>query len=329
MSGKKQHIIPQFFQRNFSKTNKIYRYNKDGKFFGISIGDNYAENYAYSSSSDMTLDTKITDEETHIFSTLNKLLEQETDSEYIIDNEVNRFVLHFFLRNKYIFDGLYEKMLKDLEYISEFNENEFINHINNIYSKNRSVLTSNNIDIVSFQNICNKPIKKIMEKFNETLLNFKKSKVMYEFGSDTKTAHVLNDFKYRLENRDSLICADTIFCSYDLSNKNYCPYIDKNTNHIIFPLSKTKLLVLYKEDVSLTDNEIEKALISCCYNSFSIDIKNEYYSNICRNIKTAEYYCTNFWGDNIANEKNKFKNKIYNTILIVISTIKKEKKRKK
>lgn len=330
MSGKKQHIVPQFIQRNFSNTDKIYRYNLNPqRVFGTKIGDNYAENYAYAHTDNMDLDTKITQEENNIFKILNKLLLQEMNSEKLIDEDVNRFVLHFFLRNKYIYNGMYEKLQNAIKLITNINENEFINFVNKTYSKNRSLFLSQNMDIVGFQNICRQSIPGTIKKFHDELLNFKNSKLMYELGADTKTAPILNDFKYRIEEKTELICADVLFCSFDSQDKTYSPYIDKNSSYIIFPISKTKLLLLYKDNVVLTNEEINFALTSCCYNSFSIDINNEYYSNISKNIKTVDFYTKSIFEGEIDKRKNQFKNNIYNSIYKAVQFIKNNKQTKR
>lgn len=270
MSGRKQHIIPQFFQRNFSIDNKILRHHKE-KTIKLSIKDNWAERDYYSSPFNSYLDDKITEiEAKQIVITLNKILKMEPNKEFNIDDDIAFMLKHFLLRNKAI-NNLIKDKISDtisLAYSDDTLNNVFA-RVNAKYSRRMSKEHK-----VFLNNILNSSYSEVRNYFQKLIND---NKTMHNMSIDHGSPKVISDMKYQIINTENqLILSDTLLSCF--SPNGFSPIFDKDTYFIIFPFEKNKFLLFYETFPTFSLNNINDYLASCSYESFcscsSCDIKD-------------------------------------------------------
>jgi hypothetical protein len=267
---KKQHIVPQFLQNEFSSNGKLFRHTPT-KSFGVNISDNYAENYYYSevfqekALQDKTLDKRITKAEGHQFvPTFQKLLTLDTQKEYFVDQEISDFIYHFFLRNKTIVKSIIEVIEEGINNLTSLRKESLDATIGLFIQRNlKEFALNNSITSINKQKILEIYPKQVYDMPHEVFLKEKFGflREMHEKCLDSNT--YLSVFKFQIV-EGSFVLADTVLTCYNNQLKqNYLPIIDKNTEHVFFPISKCKMLVIYKNDYPEFDiSEINKYLVS-------------------------------------------------------------------
>lgn len=269
-SCKNQHIIPQFLQRNFTKTDQLYRHTKE-KSFIVNIKNNFSQNEYYSErplegDTKQTLDQKITIQEAlELSPCLLYLLKLETNKEFIVNEKISKFIYHFILRNKKIiksfieaFDERFkvifsnEESFKDkifkkmcLKLIPEFKYNNYNANWDNI---KKNLYTAYDKVIPQAHTSWFNNITSIHRKIHEKCLDNNKR---------------LDGFKFKII-EGFYILSNTILVGYNSStNIKYLPYIDCETEYILFPISSSKLLIIYKNNFPVLNNsEINQYLVS-------------------------------------------------------------------
>lgn len=267
---KNQHIVPQFLQRNFSSNNKLFRHTKN-KSFIVNITNNFSENEYYSerpyeNSTELTLDQQITKKESDEHGPhLNYLLSLEIDKEFNMTEATSNFIYHFIFRNKKTIKSLVEsleyrfsqicstentvkeKIFERIKFklipefrINQFNCNweiikkEFYNSYDSVISQAFDYWFENKIEnLRKIHNIC------ISD--NKYLINFK--------------FKILEGF---------FILPNTVLIAYNSKQTiNYLPYVDCETEYILFPISSKKVLIIYKDIFPILDiNLINEYLVS-------------------------------------------------------------------
>lgn len=269
-SCKNQHIIPQFLQRQFTKTGQLYRHTKE-KSFIVNITNNFSQNEYYSErplegAKEKTLDQKITEQEALEFSPhLSFLLTLETNKEFLVDEKTSNFIYHFILRNKKIiksfieaFDTRFnvtcstEEAFKNkifqqmrLNLIPEFKYNNYNADWNKI--KNR-LYQGYDTAIGKANTYWFDTITKVHREIHEKCLNNNKG---------------LEEFKLKII-EGFYVLPNTVLIGYNSkANIKYLPYIDCETEYILFPISSNKLLIVYKDNFPFLNNdEINQYLVS-------------------------------------------------------------------
>ena len=139
MSGKKQHIIPQFLQKNFSNNDGIFNHRKNHKSYPVKIKDNWEQNYYYSN-----LDQPITDTESEKISPLIKeLLTKEINKEFQINTDIQFLITHFWTRNKFIWKIIENEMLTCLNNLGVYNKKILEKAALKVYAKHRGFFQKN------------------------------------------------------------------------------------------------------------------------------------------------------------------------------------------
>lgn len=276
MSGKKQHIVPQFLQKHFSNGDSIGAYMIN-KCYPTNIKDNMAENYFYSGKEDTTIDDIITKDEIDIVKILNKYQSEKVNESKKIEDDLIKMLLHFSTRTKYFLNFYTDSLINWLsdeikkeevkkEILDKLNKKSIIleTELSNAFEEIKSVLS---------KNIKKKLREKIVKKNNHYNLKF------------------LKDYNYIIKNFDNdIILPDTVVLFY-IENKNYSPYPDKS-NVVAIPITKNKLLICYENEniiENFNNEDINVLLSSISYEKFltypDVSLSNNY-KLLMTNIKT-------------------------------------------
>jgi hypothetical protein len=125
MSGKRQHFIPQFYQKGFlskDKKNYTYQYLKDGRILPANIKNVATEGFFYSEGEDHSIDNVITDAEDEFAKLITIFRSDDIDDVYF--NDVPKLISHLESRTRsirvsfqnsatYLMGEIKEKFLKD------------------------------------------------------------------------------------------------------------------------------------------------------------------------------------------------------------------------
>ncbi len=103
MAGKRQHFIPQFYQKGFSelynkKEQYIWQYRKDGKILHANIKNVGTEGYFYSLNKDSAIDDSITDLENNFA----KGIDLIRNGELGCSHDLAKIIAHFEIRTRHI-----------------------------------------------------------------------------------------------------------------------------------------------------------------------------------------------------------------------------------
>lgn len=104
MSGKRQHFIPQFYQKGFlskdNKKNYTYQYLKDGRVLPANIKNVATEGFFYSEGEDHSIDNVITDAEDEFAKLITIFRSDDIDDIYL--NDAPKLISHLESRTRSI-----------------------------------------------------------------------------------------------------------------------------------------------------------------------------------------------------------------------------------
>lgn len=265
---RKQHIVPQFLQNPFSSNGKLFRHTQRNSF-GVKISDNYAERDYYSEIpeeeelKENTLDKRITRVEGSQFApTLQRLLALDTKKEFPVDQEISEFVYHFLLRNKTIIQSIIDVIHEGINSLGSLRKSSVSETIDLFWIRNLKEFSLNK-QIISKNKLKESYPTHIFDLAEEAFLNEKGSflREMHEKCLDSNTN--LTSFKFQII-EGFFVLPDTVLTSYNSQfDQKYLPIIDTNTEYVLFPISKDRLLVIYKNSFpKLEMSDINKYLVS-------------------------------------------------------------------
>lgn len=317
MSGKKQHTIPQFFQRNFSNNRKQLHCYTLKKNFKTNISNNLAERYFYSNSNDTTLDDKITNAEAEKYSLyLDYLLKKEGLELDLNYKDFKDFFIFSFLRTQSMRDfyfSLREEFLnqlmnldnekfriiiskKNLEKIfqemTKEDEELFNLSMESLYPEiefNKEYLLENidstmeSIDISEFRKEFEKGIKKYLDnkRIEEKEKDIYRKDFLEKALFKENEAFFDKSFKFSIIRKEYFILSDNLMVFEDQNNEFSCLENDINRiSSIYFPLSKNKILIIHKNEINEINEElINDELIKVSSERFLYFEENTYYLN--------------------------------------------------
>lgn len=265
---RKQHIVPRFLQVGFPEEDNFFRHTPSNSF-PVSLNDNYAERDYYSEIpeeeelKDKTLDKKITRAESDKFvPTLRRLLELNMQKEFPVDQEISEFVYHFLLRNKTIIQSIMDVIHEGINNLTSLRKSSVDKTIDSFWLRNLKEFSLNK-HIISKSKIKENYPTHIFYMTQEVFLQERESflRGMHEKCLDSNT--YLTSFTFQII-EGFFVLPDTVLTCYNSKlEQKYLPIIDQNTEHVLFPISKGKMLVIYKDDFpKLEMSEINKYLVS-------------------------------------------------------------------
>lgn len=288
MSGKKQHIIPQFLQRKFSKNSKQLFVYKKGGMYTVNIKDNYSENKYYSEENG-ELDNNITVDEQKYSDFLNRLLQQNVNQLYPLEIEFNQFLIHFFFRNKFIYDNIEssaEKLIK--EYLIEYKRQAI-----SYFKKNKTIFNKKRITYEVYYKKLHKLLIKIEKQFLQDIKDTGR-KLFHNLSINIdKILFSNNHFSYTIIEKKDLILSDITFLVYSENESSYIPFIDNKISHILFPISHNKLLIIHKNDYDISNLfnlNVNDIFISSSWESFSSPEINDSFDILVNTIHSNHFY---------------------------------------
>jgi hypothetical protein len=122
MSGRKQHIVPQFLQKGFANNGQIYVYSKNKTpSYIASIKDNFAERDFYSNPQEPLIDDHITKQENQFAPCIDNLRNINENNYFVLKNNniLLDTIINFSLRNKEIQEHIIEDTINELFLIIE------------------------------------------------------------------------------------------------------------------------------------------------------------------------------------------------------------------
>lgn len=291
MAGKNQHIIPQFLQRKFSKNKKQLVVYKKDKVYKININNNYSGNQYYSEENGI-LDYDITNEEQKYSLVLDDLLNKDINQQFDINTELNEFILHFFFRNKYIYEHLhlhFKNLINDSIKLLKEQGHRF-------YLNNKKELNKNGINLKNFEHLLNENVSAVQKTALDIMDNTLRSN-FHSKSVNQNNKFSLPNFYYSIIESENTVLSDILFLVFSKNENSYIPFLDNKISHILFPISHNKILVIYEKNYdinNLSNININLIFIESAWESFSIDVDGNYDSfNLLKDkIRTNSFYNT-------------------------------------
>lgn len=297
MSGRKQHIVPQFIQKNFSIKSQVWVYTNN-KIYSTNIKDNFAERDFYSSPNNSSVDDHITSKEGIYSNCLQQLLTSTTN----ITNNLNKnfvlmeFISHLIFRTKEMQNNLIEKSLSDLfKIIQTITLSDFQSSFTRKFKKNKRMLQIIK-DIPNNLPLWEKNLSELKTEI-ENKLKTEQREALKDV--NIKHLHLLQNFNYKIIDTDiELILSDNIlFCVQ--SNNQIQSMLDEHTETLYFPISSNKILILFKTNKdTLGIEDINKNMSSISSEKFIS--KNKKFQKLQKNINTKSWFsiCTKKYKNN-------------------------------
>lgn len=268
-SCKNQHIIPQFLQRQFTKTGQLYRHTKE-KSFIVNITNNFSQNEYYSErplegAKEKTLDQKITEQESldiHI----NGVNSKEFPMHFIISNSA----LHDTVKNSFNYEKSVKNMLSNI--VTE------ISDVKNIRPKGWNNLSENYEEYIGINEIDYKNLKKLFTGIDSATAS------SLSFEVRTSLPHVMYDYKSQARKPLEVLVGAILAHSFAMNEKNNSVKMLSEWQEL-----ESQLKENLNEDINFDFTEpLNKALVDVIKNQG--EIKNSTLQILSLNKKTLRNY---------------------------------------
>ncbi|MGY3349025.1 DUF4238 domain-containing protein [Serratia marcescens] len=312
MSGKRQHFIPQFYQKGFlsedHKKNYTYQYLKDGRVLSANIKNVGTEGFFYSLNGDHSVDEVITEAETEFAMVVETLRQGKADE--IKSSDISKLIAHLEVRTRHIRASFQSSSLYLMGRMKEtlMNKKVLMNYfmINIMASPDKldELLTAEyermmlphqlrvQVKKILIENVGQwlpSISEKIVELYTPILTGFMDSKLpdaiksghLKELGKsiypDFKTEKY-NSLKYKVLNVDrELPLGDSLVLFEVEGERRFKPFFEKNDllKNVYIPISRNKLLWGTVDEVNPNLDDIDLYIAECSFEFFIASVRNE------------------------------------------------------
>lgn len=291
MSGRKQHILPQFVQNHFTVDGKIYVYKKDHDY-PHTVKDNFCQRDYYSSPENPNLDNEITEKEKFLSLLWDSLLKMPLNYPKILSNDIQDLIGHMFFRNKFIIESLFNQLKENISIVNT--KENMIEDALSIYSKNQQAFIRKNISYQKYaEKVKGLDYDTLLMENQKAFEEIKKiiSKKIHWLSVPNMNAPSINIFssgKYQYEiiqSEERIVLSDTLLLFKNTDEYSFMP---DNFTDFLMPLSSNRFIYIYETTKNIPNIKIiNNALIENSYESFITGKKYEHLliekSNIQKN----------------------------------------------